>query len=213
VASALVAATRDESRAVRLAAARTLLIRWGRDPSAIRTLVTMVADPQPVPDRGAVLEILKGAGDEAWDQAVAALTELLARADPLVLPDVINSLTALGDSARVALPALERLWKDPDAAVNVPARQAIVAIEGRETPRGLAILLEMIADPTITIDQRQEAMWTVIEVNPSGLVNITPSLIRQLGDANADVRTSAAELLSVIVRNTRAQMPNPTAEE
>jgi HEAT repeat protein len=213
VASALIAATGDESRAVRLAAASTLIIRWGRDPSAIRTLLTMLADPEPVPDRGAVLEILKRAGDEAWDQAVAALIELLSHADPLVLPDVINCLTTLGDSARVALPALERLWKDQDAGVAVAARQAIVAIEGRETPRGLAILLEMIVDPTITIDQRQEAMGTVIEVNPSGLVQVTPSLIRQLGDANVDVRTGAAELLSVIVRNTPAQMPNPTAEK
>src|SRR5262249_3555654 len=181
------------------------ILRWGRHPSAIRTLLTMVADPEPVPDRGAVLEILKGAGEEAWDQAVDALTELLAHADPLVLPDVINCLTALGDGARAALPGVERLWKDPNGEVNVAARQAIVAIEGRESPRGLAILLEMIADPTITIDQRQEAMWTVIEVNPSGLVTVTPSLIRQLGDANVDVRASAAELLSVIVRNIRAQ--------
>jgi HEAT repeat protein len=211
VASALGAATGDQSRAVRFAAARTLIIRWGRDRSAIRTLVAMVADPEPIPDRGAVLEILKGAGDEAWDQSVAALTELLSHADPLVLPDVINCLTTLGDRARPALPALERLWKDQDAGVSVAARQAIVAIEGRETPRGLAILLEMIADPTIPIDERQTAMGTVIEVNRSGLVQVTPSLIRQLGDANVDVRTSAAELLSVIVRNTPAQMPNPTA--
>ena len=212
-ASALVAATGDADRAVRLAAARVLIVKCGGDRSAIRTLLAMVADPEPVPDRGAVLEVLKRAGDEAQDQAVAALTGLLSHVDPLVLPDVINCLVTLGPRARAALPALERLWKDPDAGVNVAARQAIVAIEGRETPRGVAILLEMIADPTIPIDQREAAMWTVVEVNPSGLVKVTPSLIRQLGDADPYVRTSAAELLSVIVRSTRAEMPDPTAEE
>ncbi|HZW32657.1 MAG TPA: HEAT repeat domain-containing protein [Isosphaeraceae bacterium] len=211
VASALVAATGDADRAVRLAVARALIFRWDRDRTAIRTLVAMVADPEPVPDRKAVLEILKWAGNEAWDQAAAALTELLSHADPLVLPDVINSLTALGDPARAALPALERLWTTKDTDLRAAVGQAIVAIEGRETPRGIAILLEMIADATIPTEQRQAALWTVMEVSPSALVKVTPSLVRQLSDAQSDVRVSAAELLSNIVRTVPAEIPDPMA--
>jgi HEAT repeat protein len=57
VADLVVAATADNERDVRLAAARALLKANGANHrSAGRTLVALVADPEPIADRRAVLE-------------------------------------------------------------------------------------------------------------------------------------------------------------
>jgi HEAT repeat protein len=129
----LTAAAGDDDRAVRLAAARSLLkLNGPEDRAAARALVALVADPDAVPDRAEALQALRTASEAVQDQAVAALTGLLSRAEPAVLPDVIASLTQAGPRARSAVPALEALLDHAEPNLRAAAAMAIVAFESPE---------------------------------------------------------------------------------
>jgi len=43
---------------------------------------------------------------------------------------------------------------------------------------------------------------------PKALAKVTPGLIRQLGDSTADGGRAALDLLSIIIEDTPAEMPN-----
>jgi HEAT repeat protein len=208
----LIAATDDLDRAVRFAASVALLKVNGRtDGAATRALVALVADPDGVPDRPAIFEVLKRASVDVQNQAVDALVALLAHGDPSVFADVITCVSAAGPRARAALPALEGLFDGDDPGLRSSAGLAIVAIEGQESPRSIATLIRMIADPTLPQDGRESAIPLLRGVNSAALARATPDLIRQLGDGNAEVRQHAVSLLSMIIDDTRALIPVPTS--
>ena len=94
---------------------------------------------------------------------------------------------------------------------SLGAGLAIVAIEGQESPRSIATLIRMVADPTLPQDGRESAISLLQEANKAALVRATPDLIRQLGDDNSLVRQHAVSLLSMIIEDTRAEMPVPTS--
>jgi HEAT repeat protein len=98
--------------------------------------------------------------------------------------------------------------RDEETGEHAHAGMAIVTIEGKESPRAVAILLRMITDATLPQGWRQNALDTVREVKPAALAKATPDLIRQLGDASVDVRRTALELLSMIIHDTRAVLPD-----
>jgi HEAT repeat protein len=208
----LAAATGDKDRAVRFAAARALLrVKGTGDRTATRTLVALVADPEPVPDRRVVLDVLKVTSEEVQDHAVAALAGLLTDGDLSVRPEVIECLPAAGPRARAALPALEGLLHDEDPVLRGTAGLAIATIEGNQSARAVAVLLEMVADATLPQDRRQSALSALFGFeNTAALAKATPPLIRQLGDENAAIRFSALGLLSSIIGNVRAEMPGPS---
>jgi HEAT repeat protein len=211
VAADLVAATGEEDRAVRLAAARGLLkVNGAGDRSAAQTLIALVCDPDAVPDRLAVMDVLKNTSQAVQDQAVAALVELLSHRDPLVLPDLIDCLSGSGIRARAVVSALEGLLNDEDPALRSKAAMAIVTIERQASPRVVDVLVRMVADPTVPQDGRESAIPFLRGANSSALTRATPDLIRQLGDGNAVVRQNALSLLSMIVDETPAEMPAPT---
>jgi HEAT repeat protein len=129
----LAAAAGDDDRAVRLAAARSLLkVHGPGDRTAARALIAMLGDPGPVPDRPEILRVIKGMSDAVQDQAVAALVGLLSRGDPAVIPDVLACLPMAGPRAKAALPALEAMLDHAEPALRAGAGMAIVAIEGGE---------------------------------------------------------------------------------
>ena len=135
----LTAAAGDDDRAVRLAAARSLVkVNGPGDATAARALIAMLADPGPVPDRPEILQVVSGLSDAVQDQAVAALAGLLSRGDPAVVPDVLACLPMAGPRAKAALPALEAMLDHAEPALRAAAGMAIVAIEGDE---GLQALL------------------------------------------------------------------------
>lgn len=134
----LVQAASDADRAVRFAAAQALLkVNGAGDRSASRVLVALVSDPEPIPDRREVMDILLNTTDELLEQAVAALARLLSNRESLVRPDVIDCLSAAGARAHAAVPALESLWIDKHCDLRASAGMAIVAIEGPESPQSL----------------------------------------------------------------------------
>jgi HEAT repeat protein len=207
----LIAAINDEDRAVRFAASVALLkVNGPTDPAAARTLLSLVADPDGVPDRPMVFEVLKGTSADVQDQATAALVALLSHGDPAVFADVIACLQIAGPRARAALPALEALLKADDPGLRASAGLAIVTIDGQETARSVATLIRIVGDPTLPQDARELAVPLLRGANSSALARATPDLIRQLADADAAVRQHAVSLLSMIIEDTRAELPVPT---
>jgi HEAT repeat protein len=127
----LAAAAGGDDRAVRLAAARSLVKLNGPDDrTAARALIAMLADPGPVPDRPEIFQVIRGMSDAVQDQAVAALAGLLSRGDPAVIPDVLACLPMAGPQAKAALPALEAMLDHAEPGLRAGAGMAIVAIEG-----------------------------------------------------------------------------------
>ncbi len=177
---------------------------------ALQTLLALVADPEPVPDRGAVIEVLKGISDEAQDQAVSALVKLLTHCEPTVRPDVIDCLQAVGPRARAALPTLEGLLNDDDPILRANAGLTVVAILGKKSPRSIAILIGIIIDDELPRDWRRKAEESLWRVEPAALTKATPDLIRQLGDDRRDVRFVAHDILGRIIGMAPAEMPKPT---
>jgi HEAT repeat protein len=136
VSADLAAAAGDDDRAVRLAAARSLSkINGPGDQTAARTLIALLADPGPVPDRPEILKVIGGLSDAAQDRAVAALASLLSRGDPAVIPDVLACLPMAGPRAKAALPALEAMLDHGEPTLRAGAGMAILAIEqGEDVP-------------------------------------------------------------------------------
>jgi HEAT repeat protein len=213
----LAAATGDNDRDVRFAAARALLqVMGANDAIARRTLVALVADPEPIADRRAVLNVVLTAGKDVQDQAVAALARLLADVDLAndkgdIHGDVVDCLVACGPRARAALPAFERLLNDEDPANRASAGIAVATIGGNANPRAIPLLLKMIDDLAMSPESRQAALEKIRELNEAEVVKATPILIRQLGYNSAEVRLTAMGMLGSIIENTPALMPGPTA--
>lgn len=207
-AAALTAAARDPDRAVRFAAARALVrIGDGDNPVATQTLLALLAEPDLVPDRRAVLEFLAGMGPGVHDRAVGTLETLLSHEDIAVVSDVVECLSADGPQARAVLPALNRLLQSDDSHLRASTGMAIVAIEGQESPRAVELLLRITSDPALELPIRENAVAMIRPVKPAALSKATPDLIRQLGSTNARVRESAVNLLLMIVGDTPAEMP------
>jgi HEAT repeats len=204
------AATADNERDVRFAAARALLkVSGSNDPSAGRTLVALVSDAEPIGDRSAILDSVMSAGDQVQEQAIAALARLLADVDLSTHGDIVECLAACGPRARAALPVFERLLSDEDPAERAAAGIAIAAIEGKESERVVPILLKMIDDVAIAAENRQAALEKIRELNEAELVKATSILIRQLASRNAEVRRTAIDMLGAIIETTPAEMPAP----
>jgi HEAT repeat protein len=211
----LVAATADNERDVRLAATRALLKANGaNDRSAGRTLVALVADPEPIADRRAVLDVVMSASEEVQIQAAKALACLLNDVDKSIDADVIDCLAALGPRARAALPALERLFIDGESSTERAITGiAVATIGGKLSPRTIPILLRIIDDVSVASELRQSALGRIRELDEAKLVKVTPILIRQLASKNQDVRVAAMEMLGCVVYDTPFELPAPIDEK
>ena len=209
VAAELIAAAGDADRGVRLEIAQSLLrINGPGDRTAAGILTGLVADREPVADRSLAMKALLQASDETRNRAILALVELLSHTDPLVQPDVLECLGEAGPHARVALPALEKLLDDHEPGTRAAAARAILGMEESQNPRLTAVMIEMIADKTLAAEWRMDMLSRIKESAPTALGKASQELIRQLGDSNVNVRGSALELLSFIIQETRAEMPN-----
>ena len=206
----LTAATGDKERDVCLAAAQALLrVNGSADPSVGRRLVALVADPEPIADRRAVLDLVLSASTEVQDQAAVALAGLLNAGEISTTADVMECLVAMGPRARAALPAIERQLDDEDPAQRAGATIALASIEGKPTARVIHLLLKMVADLSVPVGWRQAAMGKIWEVDKTKVALATPILIRQLAAKNVDVRENAIEMLRGIVSEWPAELPDP----
>lgn len=207
----LAAATNDPDPAVRLASAQALFNLNGPDDQlAVKTLVDLVADPEPIPDRVAIMEVLQGTDSAARERAIVALIGRLAGDDPALDQDVIACLSMGGTQAHVAVAVLEKLVANDDPGTRLAAGMAIVSILGQDHEKSIAALLDIIVDPPIDQESRNNAIGMVRWSKPKALTNVTPTLILQLGAKSETVRMDACALLSDILQSVPAVMPKTT---
>ncbi len=204
------AATSDTERAVRLAVAQALLkVNGPNDPAASRTLVALVADPEPVADRRAVLDVVLSASIEVQDQVAFALAGLLDDIDVSIDGDVMECLTAMGPKARAAMPAIERLLDRADPVQRAGAAIALATVGAKSTPNVIPNLLKVVGDLSVPVEWRQSALGKIIEIDEAKVVLATPILIEQLASKNVEVRENAVEMLRGIISERPAELPVP----
>ena len=62
---------------------------------------------------------------------------------------------------------LEKLLDDPESAARSSAVRAILEIEDKKSPRLMAVLLEMIADKSLTQEWRMDILGRIKETAPT----------------------------------------------
>ncbi|MFO0889438.1 MAG: HEAT repeat domain-containing protein [Isosphaeraceae bacterium] len=206
---ALEGASGDEDAEVRLAIASTLMKLAGPDdPRGVGILIRLITDPEPLSYRDKAFGLLRGIGEESQGKVISALADFLGRADPAILPEVIQLAGGLPQPGRLA-PSLVKLLAHPDPVVRGAAALTAASIQEGPDPRVFAALNAMIADRSFPPDVRSRALETVIEKSPSALIGATPGLLRQLADPDLAVRQSALALISSIIEHGLPVLPEP----
>ncbi len=204
----LVAATGDEDEDIRIAASVSLLkLNGNSDPTAGRTLLAMLSDPDLTLPHIRIVEVLKETCESVQDQAVSALMTLLSKDEPDLRDVAMGCLAIMGERARRALPAIEALLNDPNPHLRAAAESAFGEIGGKTTPRFIAMQIKTIADTTMTASWRHYSLNALREVNAPALMQATPGLIRQLADKDPNVRMFALELLGQILYDIPGELP------
>jgi HEAT repeat protein len=195
-AECLTARLSDEFPEIRVLAARALLrIDPPSAPKVGRSLVPLLADPEPVIDRRLVIEVLVQVEAGTQEEVVAALIPLLAYSDESVRASAIDALRAFGSSASSALPSLWRLFRDKGSGVRGLAGMAILEIGGEGQPYEPEVHAAIVSDPHVELEQRGGLLESLMVSGPASVPNVSAALIRQLGDAQPGVRQDALELL------------------
>jgi HEAT repeat protein len=206
----------DNDRAVRFAAARTLL-RANRSgvTEAVKTLLGLISDPDWFADHRQALEALKDVRGEGEGLVVLWLAELLARDD---LPDrknqvrhyAIDMLMYSPLDTRPALPALEALVNDTDPDLRAHAVSAVARIAGKESPGAVKRLIAIVTGRPFSEDRRLSALGLLSDLDPVAAKKVSSTLIRQLADPDPEARSVALTLLQQIIYETPAEMPSPS---
>lgn len=222
-AAELTAALKVEEPEVQTAAARALL-RIGGDVQApaLRVLAARVADPEPIPDREALVAAMQQAGDSGQDAVAQALASLLVNDDEAVRAQAVRCVAVLGPGgAPRIVPVLEPLFNASDPARRYAAAVAAMQlydIESNPDPRVVTILAGVIGDASCPLKQRQDALTAlysfgfegagamgIVEVafpagspKPAALRQCGRALAKQLEHEDPEVRLAAAKLLQMI---------------
>ena len=122
-----------------------------------------------------------------------AIVTIECQEDPPTVPN--GSSTGMGGGGMAAM------------SMGGSAGTAVVPGGGQASPRCIAILLRIIADAAVQQDVRENAIAMVRGVAPSALAKVTPDLVRQLADADPNIRRNAVELLSMLIDVAPVELP------
>jgi len=213
-AAPLARAAGDPERDVRLAAAKALLAANGAgDPTAARTLVELAGAFETTAEIHRVFEAAAVLDGERFDRVVRAMAGQLASKDPIARYSAAVGLSDVGERAKAALPALAGLAQDPDPEVRAYAGLAIATIEGKASPRAVAVLVAMVGDATLAEARRFAAIVMLRERDPTLMTRASAGLVRQLGDPDASVRNAAQGLLAGFIGEVPAEMPGSASDK
>ncbi len=115
-------------------------------------------------------------------------------ASPEVRAQAAFALGAVGEPARPAAPALIGALKDPDAKVRSNAAFALASVgPSEETKPALKPLAELLkdADPGVHLNAAQ----AILAIDPEQIGRMAAELGRLTGSKNADVASTAAQIL------------------
>ena len=165
-------ALNDQAQEVSIAAAGALIRVSSDDQSrapAIRVLAGMVADPAPLPDRMALVNTLRSAGEPGEAVALQALVSLLANKDERVRLDAVRCLSALGSMTGRISQALQPLLKGDNPGVRATAAIAAVQDLTENQPPAhdlLAALEATVIDTSLSVELRTSAIEALQAVGP-----------------------------------------------
>ena len=175
-----------------------------------RTLIALVADPEPIADRRAVLDVVLSASTEVQDQAAVALGARLNADDISINADVMDCLAAMGPRARASLTGDRAATRRRGSRSAHGAAVALASIDRRSTAR---VVRSPAQDRCRSLRARRMATnrpgKNYREVDETKVVMATPILIRQLASKTADVRENAIDMLRGIVSERPAELPDP----
>jgi HEAT repeats len=221
-------ALNDQDQQVRVSAAAALIRASNDNQSrgpAIRSLAGALADPEPLPDRMALVNALRTAGEPGEEAAVKALMSLLSGKDEKVRLDALRCMPALGSLTGRIPQVLEPLLKAGDPGVRSSAAIATMQQSDPQQPpdpRVLAVVEAAVVDTSLSFELRSDALGALYGLRPGGLMatgmaggmmsaTLPPGspgppalrrcgliLARQLEHADLDVRVTAARLLQMI---------------
>jgi hypothetical protein len=234
----LTAALKADDLEMRVASAYALLKIGGdaRTP-ALRLLAEIVGNPEPIPDRRALVDAMQNAGEPGQNMAVRSLSSLLSNEDGAVRRDAVRCVSALGPGAPRILPALEPLMKSKDPDLRLTSALAAMQTSDPDSspnPQAVAILAESVCNSSLSLSERQEALAAIYSFGPEeagamGMVGFSVvfptgsprssalrrsgvELARQLMHKDSAVRRAAAELLHMIDPENLAGKDEPIAQ-
>jgi HEAT repeat protein len=179
---------------------------------AMKALASLLshAEPAVLPD---VIACLGEAGPRAR-AALPALEKLLDDSEPTTRAAAVMAILAMdGPEPGMAAMGMRAMGLGPMMSGGMAAAGATseTSSTARQSPRVLAVLLEMITEKELPQEWRSDAFGRLKELAPAMVSKATSGLIVQLGDPSVEVRFAALELLQMILQDTRAEMPGPAA--
>jgi HEAT repeat protein len=143
----------------------------------------------------------------AADLAKAVLPDLeigLQSKDDTVVQAAANALARLGQTAKAALPALEKAYKRATAtAVENTLSAAILAVGGEGTP----LLAELANDANAPLAKRLTALYQ-LGVTPNVDDRVVAALVHALRDQEPQVKAGAAMAVAMIGPRAKGAIPD-----
>jgi HEAT repeats len=209
----LTAALRDDDPTVRLAACHALIAAGESVPLVVESYASVVAEFLPKRDRLLALGTLASVGQPGASAAADVLLKLLASRDHDRRAAGLDCLAGLGAAGPLVLARLGPLFDADDVGVRCSAALAVLELSSPaqpSNPRAVAILEQVVLDPSLPIDLRERALTallaTAVPLRPCGL-----ALAKQLTEEDRDVRWAAATLLRMIDAESIAGPAPPVA--
>jgi HEAT repeat protein len=168
----------------------------------------------------ALLEIMKqspGRETDTSGRAIAALQKIdpeiirpllvkeLSSPDASTRAQAVRALGGLGDAAKDALPAMEKLLKDPDNKVRVVAAQAVWKMDRAKVSAVVPVFIEGLRDQTSWYNRGTSA-HLLGQIGPEAKAAI-PVLMETLKDQHEDIRGLAADALGQMGPEAKAAIP------
>jgi HEAT repeat protein len=203
-------ALKDPDRDIRFRAAQYLGLIGdkGNGPSARIVVNFDVGGP---PFNGKVVAI---SGADARE-AVSFLRDALNDRDSGVRVAVTEALGRIGPEARLAVPALLRLWENKDGSADMTVQYAVAGALWRIDPIAAARARAFLQvggrrGPAFGPGSRSAPGGARSSDVPDEVKGAIPTLIRSLADKDPDTRAGAASALGVIGPDAAAAIPSLT---
>lgn len=168
---------------------------------AVKKLIQLAGEPITSVRRRAV-EALGNLGHGVAPQAVPTLIHAAEEPGYVVKVEAVLALGKFGDQAKLALPILQRIAKNPKAAERAQAAWAIYAVTGKTD-----LTLTVLAEELNQIDHPWEAAAQLVRMAPK-VPNAVGVLATGLQNPDPSVRQVAAEYLGNTGALGKSFLPN-----
>lgn len=204
VVTALVAALRDTSDVVRIAAASALTAEGVDTQAAIDGLHEVLHDSSHADVRTSAVLIISSLGPKRASALLAYLCELLDDPGPRVRAAAVDAIGALGSTASPEIPSISRMINDSIPDVRQAVLRALVNLEADATTL-IPFARSALGDTAAIV--RASAADALRFLGPMSLP-LVADLTRAVGDTDERVVRSAMLALGAIGPGARSALPS-----